>query len=102
MTGKAADTTPHHDDPDAPLTDDEFERGLGIKLARDARTAAGLSQAAFAERYGIPVSTLRDWEQGRRAPDKASRAYLRVIARQPEDTARLLDDPPAPCSPPPA
>jgi len=43
-----------------------------------------LSQAAFARRYGIPVGTLRDWEQARRAPDACARAYLAVIAGAPE------------------
>lgn len=35
-------------------------------LVRQAREKSGLTQAAFAERIGTPVATLRDWEQGRR------------------------------------
>lgn len=35
----------------------------------------------------IPIGTLRDWEQGRKEPDAAAKAYLRVIAREP-DTVR--------------
>lgn len=77
-------------DADAPLTDEEFERGYGAMLARRARSATGLSQSAFAERYGIPVASLRDWEQGRRAPDAATRNYLRVIARIPDAVAEAL------------
>ncbi len=50
-----------------------------------------LTQAAFAARYGIPVATLRDWEQGRRSPDAASASFLRVIDREPEAVARALD-----------
>lgn len=49
-----------------------------------------LSQAAFAERYGLSVATVRDWEQKRRAPDRASIAYLTVIDRDPEAVARAL------------
>ncbi|MCR4376583.1 MAG: helix-turn-helix domain-containing protein [Rhodospirillales bacterium] len=77
-------------DADAPLSDDEFARGQGAMLARRARAATGLSQTAFAGRFGIPVSSLRDWEQGRRSPDAATRSYLRVIARMPDGVAKAL------------
>ena len=79
-------------DADAPLTDDEFERGHGAMLARRARAATGLSQSAFAARFGIPAGSLRDWEQGRRAPDAAAQSYLRVIARIPDAIANALHD----------
>ena len=54
------------------------------------RRALGLSQDAFAERYRIPVGTLRDWEQGRAEPDQAARAYLLVIAKHPDMVAEAL------------
>ncbi len=79
-------------DADEPLTDDEFERGHGAVLARRARDATGLSQNAFAARFGIPAGSLRDWEQGRRAPDAAAQSYLRVIARMPDAIAKALHD----------
>jgi len=79
-------------DADAPLTDEEFERGHGAVLARRARASTGLSQNAFAARFGIPAGSLRDWEQGRRAPDAAARSYLRVIARMPDAVAKALHD----------
>ncbi len=79
-------------DADTPLTDEEFERGLGAVLARRARAATGLSQNAFAARFGIPAGSLRDWEQGRRAPDAAAQSYLRVIARMPDAVAKALHD----------
>jgi len=60
-------------------------------LARRARAKTGLSQQAFAERYGIPAASLRDWEQGRRTPDNAAQSYLRVIAKIPDDVAKVLD-----------
>ena len=88
-----ATTTPRVEpDADAPLSDDEFRRGHGAMLARGARAATGLSQRAFAERYGIPAASLRDWEQGRRAPDGATQSYLRAIARLPEAIAKALRD----------
>jgi putative transcriptional regulator len=89
----AAITAAAMSDPDArPFTDEEWERGLGATLARRARAATGLNQAAFAAHYGIPVGSLRDWEQGRRTPDAAAQSYLRVIARMPEAVAKALGD----------
>ena len=46
-----------------------------------------LTQDGFAHRYGIPLPTLRQWEQGLRKPDATVRAYLTVIARDPEGVA---------------
>ena len=43
------------------------------------RKQTKLSQGRFAEAYGFSVGTLRDWEQGKRNPDSAARAYLAVI-----------------------
>jgi putative transcriptional regulator len=77
-------------DPDAPLSDAEFDRGLGAMLARRARAATGLSQTAFAKRYGVPAGSVRDWEQGRRMPDAATQSYLRVIIKMPDEIAKAL------------
>ena len=52
--------------------------------------ALGLSQPAFASRFGFTVDTVRNWEQGRRKPDVAARAYLTVIARRPDDVRKAL------------
>lgn len=95
MTAKRNNTSAPNrepDDVDRPFSDDEFDRGLGAALARRARQATGLSQTAFAERYGIPAASLRDWEQGRRSPDSATKSYLRVIARMPDAVAHALHD----------
>lgn len=51
------------------------------------RTVMGLTQTMFAQQFGFSVSTLRNWEQGKRRPDPAVRAYLRVIEKAP-DTVR--------------
>jgi putative transcriptional regulator len=77
-------------DADTPLTDEQFERGYGAMLARRARSGTGLSQNAFAEQFGIPVESVDDWEQGRRAPDQAAQSYLRVISRMPDAVAKAL------------
>ncbi|HSO84258.1 hypothetical protein [Thiocapsa sp.] len=49
-------------EPETPRTDDEFERGFGAMLARRAQAATGLSQQNFAEQFGIPAGSFRDWE----------------------------------------
>lgn len=49
-----------------------------------------LTQEEFSARYHIPVGTLRDWEQGRSEPDAPAKAYLKVIAADPEGVAKSL------------
>ena len=51
---------------------------------RDLRLRARLTQMEFAARLGVPVDTIRNWEQGKRAPRGPARALLTVIARAPE------------------
>ena len=48
------------------------------------RSSYKLSQNEFASLMGISVSTLRNWEQGRRAPEGAARVLLQVAAKHPE------------------
>jgi putative transcriptional regulator len=50
----------------------------------------GLSQAAFARRFGLDVTALQAWEQGRRQPDRTARLLLMIIAREPEAVRRAL------------
>jgi putative transcriptional regulator len=57
---------------------------------RAIRKAQGLSQDAFAQRFGFPPATVRDWEQGRRQPETSARILLRVIEREPEAVQRAL------------
>jgi len=61
-------------------------------IVRTVRRRLGISQAAFAARYHIPIGTLRDWEQDRKRPDAPALAYLRIIAREPEMAARALEE----------
>jgi putative transcriptional regulator len=48
------------------------------------RRRSGLSQAAFAARFGFQAATLRNWEQGRTYPEGPARVLLAVIAAHPE------------------
>jgi putative transcriptional regulator len=57
---------------------------------RAVRAATGLSRTEFARRFALDPRALQDWEQGRRRPDRAARAYLTVIARRPEAVAEAL------------
>jgi len=58
---------------------------------REVRELTGLSQDAFALRYGLDVSTLRNWEQGRSEPDAAATTLLWTIARNPLAVERSID-----------
>ena len=82
-------------DPDAqPLRDADFKRMRRVPKVKTLRRALGLTQEEFAARYQIPLGTLRDWEQGRAEPDQPARAYLKVIARDPERVHRMLQTSP--------
>lgn len=79
-------------DPDArPMTAEEMQRARPVPRVRTLRRALALTQEEFATRYHIPLGTLRDWEQGRATPDQPARAYLTVIARDPDGVRRALD-----------
>jgi putative transcriptional regulator len=51
---------------------------------REVRRKLGLSQSAFAAKFGFQPATLRNWEQGRTRPDGPARVLLAVIAQHPE------------------
>ncbi len=63
-----------------PITGGEIQ-AIRKKVARTARE--------FERRFGIPVATLNNWEQGRRQPDPAGRLLLRVIEAEPELVERV-------------
>ncbi|MDB5397738.1 MAG: helix-turn-helix protein [Rhodospirillales bacterium] len=78
-------------DPDnPPLTDVELATAFRSGDIRDLRQRLGLSQSTFAQRFGVNLRTLQEWEQGRRAPDQIARSYLRVISLDPDAVARAL------------
>jgi len=78
------------DEEDFELTTEAIDRGQRARLIRKTRTALGLSQSEFANRFRVPVGTLRDWEQARvTAPDFAI-AYVRVIGQHPDMVAQAV------------
>src|SRR5271168_4315512 len=58
--------------------------------ARNVRGQTGLTQAAFAARIGVPVETVRNWEQGKRSPRGPARALLKVLEEAPEAAFAVL------------
>jgi putative transcriptional regulator len=67
-----------------------------LPAVRDLRRRARLTQLEFAARLGVPVETLRNWEQGKRAPRGPARALLAVIAHSPETVFAALATEPSP------
>ena len=62
--------------------------GVDVKAIRQK---LGLTQAAFAAQFGFAIGTLRDWEQGRSAPEPTSRILLKVIDKEPAAVLRALE-----------
>jgi putative transcriptional regulator len=62
---------------------------------RDLRRRAQLTQTEFAAKLGVPVETIRNWEQGKRAPRGPARALLAVFAHAPETVFAALAVEPA-------
>jgi putative transcriptional regulator len=65
-------------------------------VVRDLRRRAQLTQTEFAAKLGVPVETIRNWEQGKRAPRGPARALLAVIARAPDTVFAALATEPSP------
>lgn len=61
-----------------------------LPAVRDLRRRACLTQQEFAARLGVPVETIRNWEQGKRMPRGPARALLAVIAHAPETVFAAL------------
>jgi putative transcriptional regulator len=73
------------------IAEDEAEAARdAAAYARRVRRRTGLTQAAFAARIGVPLDTVRNWEQGKRLPAGPARALLRVLDRAPEAALAAL------------
>jgi putative transcriptional regulator len=71
-------------------------RDLREPVVRDLRRRARLTQLEFAARLGVPVETIRNWEQGKRMPRGPARALLAVIAHAPDTVFAALATEPSP------
>jgi putative transcriptional regulator len=78
-------------DPDnPPSTPEELARMRLVPNPRRIRERLKLTQEQFAERFEIPLGTLRDWEQGVSEPDRSARTLLRVIDQDAEAVVNAL------------
>ena len=91
MSSEAVERAARADRDAQPLTADDLKRMKRTPQAKIIRRALELTQEEFAARYHIPLGTLRDWEQGRAEPDQPTRAYLTLIARDPDHVNRTLN-----------
>ena len=57
---------------------------------RRIREKVAMSQSEFAGYFGVSTRTVQQWEQGRRVPSGASKAFLTVIDKEPEAVRRAL------------
>ena len=58
--------------------------------ARAIRARTKLTQAEFAARIGVPIETVRNWEQGKRSPRGPARALLKLLEKAPEVAFAVL------------
>ncbi len=93
MTAKQRRAAACADPDNKPMTEAEWRAAPRVPQVSIIRRALKLSQEDFASVFHIPIGTLRDWEQHRKEPDAAARAYLRVIAREPETVRKVLAEP---------
>jgi putative transcriptional regulator len=78
LTGSAGDSVGDHSDPGA------------AAYARGVRAQTKLTQAEFASRIGVPIETVRNWEQGKRSPRGPARALLKLIEKAPQVAFAVL------------
>jgi len=91
MTPGAIEKAAQSDRDARPLTQADLKRMKRTPQAKIIRRALELTQEEFSARYHIPLGTLRDWEQGRAEPDQPTRAYLTIIASDPDRVRRILN-----------
>jgi putative transcriptional regulator len=58
--------------------------------ARRVRSQTRLTQAEFAARIGVPIETVRNWEQGKRSPRGPARALLKLLDQAPDVAFSVL------------
>ena len=59
---------------------------------REVRRELQMSQSQFAAAFGIPIATLRNWEQGRRKIDMTTASYLQTIRHLPKEVQAALSN----------
>jgi putative transcriptional regulator len=80
----------NYDDDLPPMTEEELSRVKTVPRIKTLRRVLKLTQEEFSKRYGIPLGTLRDWEQGAKEPDTTAKSYIRAIMGNPEAVAKAF------------
>lgn len=83
MAGRADKVAPDF----AALERGENNSPVDVKAIREG---SGLTQTEFARTYGFTLGALRDWEQGRKRPERTAQVLLRMVAEMPDLVARAV------------
>ena len=79
----------------APANMDDAPQGAPDAVyAKGVRARTKLTQVEFAARIGVPIETVRNWEQGKRSPRGPARALLKLIERAPDMAFAVLNTKP--------
>lgn len=79
-------------DPDAqPASSAQLKKARRIPNVAEIRASLRLTQEEFAAQFGLPLGTVRDWEQGAHVPDRAAQVLLTVIASNPKAVIKALE-----------
>ena len=70
--------------------DERQIQAINGKQIRDLRRSLNQSQSQFAYMINVKISTLQNWEQGRRMPDGPAKALLLVVSKNPEAVLEAL------------
>ncbi len=84
------DFVPAFDPDNRVWSEQDLKNRKRVPIAATLRRRLSLTQEQFAERYHIPIGTLRDWEQHRSEPDAPAKGFLKLIAADPERAAEVL------------
>lgn len=91
MSDEEIEANAASDPENPPLTAEQLARMHRVPQAKQIRQRLRLSQEEFALRFGVPLNTLRDWEQGRSIPDTTAPTLLRVIEHNPKAVVAALE-----------
>lgn len=90
MTDADVEAAAYTDADAQPLNDAELAQCERVPPVKALREQLHLTQQQFAETFGLSLSVVRDWEQGRFLPDRAARTLLKVIAHNPQAVQEAL------------
>jgi putative transcriptional regulator len=72
------------------ITAAQLARMRRVPNPREIRNQLHMTREQFSAEFGLPIGTVRDWEQGLKQPDSAARTLLRVIAHNPDAVIEAL------------